>query len=166
MAMLNKTGRKIAVAALVILTVFVALILVAITREANQYYRALQQTDRDLEQLFKPIGDFRANGGAAIGCYNTPFVRQLPTLGPNASRTDVEKVKAVQEYLNAAKELASELDRQMPRVERATVGLPLMPDAVGALPWMRDKYTALREQVVHRVTWAKSELADHSCGTR
>jgi len=161
----QRLGKLKIVGALALGTIVATTILmfVAIAREANSYLEELRKADRLLEEHLEPLRTFRDDGGVALGCYNSPAPRALPSLGAGASPGAVEKVKAVEKYLMATWNLAKALDASLRLDEQLLNSLSPVPSAVGALPWARNEYTAGLARISSRLAWAKRELADHSC---
>jgi hypothetical protein len=163
----KRLNAKVVAITVVTSLAFVAIVIFfAITREASDSVVALQDTERLLEENLKPLRTFREEGGVAMGCSNTLWANQLPLPRSGASQTDVEKIKAFNEYMTAVWNQARALDTTVKQDEEALKSLSVIPNAVGALPWERDKYTAVLARMSSRVAWARSELSDHSCSKK
>jgi hypothetical protein len=162
----HSTTRRLVIGGLIVAAITIVVIFLALLNDARKDVVAIEELDRSSAELYKPVYEVREKDRVAIGCANTPQPVALPALRPGASVSDVEKVKAFNSYIDATWHVARLLNSSVRRDEQSFREISVIPDAVGALPWMRDRYVAALTRMSQRVAFAKAELSDHSCSKR
>ncbi len=137
----------------------VTAVIVAVVSLGHSTILHVQNVARQIDKTVTEIHQFRdKSGGIAIGCATQGVSSSAVAGSPNGILGELSE-----SYRKSAKATGDLLISEGQYID---VKWPKTPWEVAILPWFNDRYLRLRRDADAHITWAKRELADHSCAKR